>query len=541
MEEQRIKTTGDGVLKGTAIIGMAGIVVKILGAIFRIPLTNWVGSVGMSYYQVAYNIYNAFILMAIAGFPVAISRLVSENLARKQNENAQKIFRVATALMGIIGGLSAGVCFFGADFLATKVGNPPAAMALRSIAPALFFVPILSAFRGFFQGRRNMRPTALSEIIEQLFRVIVGFILARVFLSKGLPETAAGASFGATVGSIIALCFMLMVFWLYRNILRREKIVGKEYLEDTKSIAKKILFIAVPIIIGAEIMPIMYTIDMSIIMRRLQATGWTQEESKYLYGLMSGYCNSLIAMPEFLIQAIAISMVPSIAFARAKGARREMEHNISIGYKLTTLIAFPCMIGLLVLSKPILLLLFPSKASEALDAVPTFMILTISIVTIALYETSTGALQAIGKQVIPVRNVAVGALAKIILTFVLVGIRGINVKGAAISSVVAFFIAFILNELAVKKHTGFEINFMEVYIKPFIAAAVMGAFAFGGYKLLALLMGNSLATCFGILIGVIVYAVLVVTMKIATPDEIAEIPYGHKLNRLISKFAKNWA
>ena len=541
MEEKRIKSTGDGVLKGTAIIGIAGIIVKILGAIFRIPLTNWVGSVGMSYYQVAYNIYNAFILMAIAGFPVAISRLVSENLAKKQNENAQKIFKVATALMGIIGGISAGICFFGADLLAGWVKNPPAALALRTIAPALFFVPIVSAFRGFFQGRRNMRPTALSEIIEQLFRVIVGFMLARMFLSKGLPETAAGASFGATIGSFVALGFMLMIFWLYKGILKREKLVGKEYLEDTKTIAKKILFIAVPIIIGAEIMPIMYTIDMSIIMRRLQATGWTQDESKYLYGLMSGYCNSLIAMPEFLIQAIAISMVPSIAYARAQGSKKEMEHNISIGYKLTTLIAFPCMIGLFVLSKPILMLLFPSKIEEAMDAVPTFMILTVSIVTIALYETSTGTLQAIGKQVIPVKNVAIGALAKIILTFILVGIKSINVMGAAISSVVAFFIAFILNEIAVKRHTGFEVSFMEVYIKPFIASVIMGVAAFGGYKLIALLIGSKIATCFGILIGVIVYSALVVGLRIATAEEIAEIPYGYKLNKLISKFVKSWA
>ena len=538
-EQKNTSTSGGGnVLKGTVIIGVAGILVKILGAIFRIPLTNWVGSIGMSYYQVAYNIYNAFILMSIAGFPVAISKLVSENIAKKQYGNAHKIYKVAVGLMAIIGGVSAGICFFGADYLATRFGNPSAALALRSISPALLFVPIVSSFRGFFQGRQNMSPTALSEIVEQLFRVITGFILARVFLSVGLPETAAGASFGATIGSIVALLFMVFVYYLHRGIIAKEIAGGRDFYEDTKTIAKKILFIAVPIIIGAEVMPIMYTIDMGIIMRRLQATGWTEEESKYLYGLMSGYCNSLIAMPEFLIQAIAISMVPAISHATAMGSKKDVESSIGVGYKLTTLIAFPCMIGMMVLSKPILSLLFRSKVDEAMDAIPTFMVLTLSIVTIALYETSTGTLQAIGKQVVPVRNVALSAVVKIILTFILVGIPSVNVVGAAISSVVAFFIAFILNEISVKKYTGVSINVKEIYIKPGICSLVMGALAFASYKLLSLVIGSNLAVCIGILVGVISYAIMVVTIRAANPEEIAAIPYGHKLNKLISKFTK---
>lgn len=533
-----ISTSGGNVLKGTVIIGMAGIVVKILGAIFKIPLTNWVGSEGMSYYQVAYNIYNAFIIMAIAGFPVAISKLVSENIAKKRFSNAERIFRVAIGIVGVIGGLSAGICFFGGDLLAARMGNPLAALALRAISPALFFVPIVSAFRGFFQGRQNMRPTALSEIIEQLFRVIVGFILARVFLSKGLPETAAGASFGATVGSIIALVFMIIVFLLHKDILAREKRAGDEYLEDVRSIAKKILVIAIPIIIGAEIMPIMYLIDTGLIMNRLQQTGWTEDESKYLYGLMSGYCNSLIAMPEFLIQAIAISMVPAISSANAIGDKKSVEGSIGVGYKLTPLIAFPCMVGLIVMCKPIFTLLFPLKIDEAMDAVPLFIILTASIVTIALYETSTGTLQAIGKQVIPVRNVVIGAVIKIALTFILVGIHGINVKGAAISSVVAFFVAFVLNEIAVKKYTGIKIKAMDVYIKPFAASAIMGIVVFAAYKLLSMILGNTISTGLSILIGVITYGIIVVVIRIATPSEIAAIPYGHKLNGFISKFTR---
>ena len=456
----------NGIVKGAAIIGAAGIVVKLLGAVFKIPLTNWMGSVGMSYYQIAYVIYSVLIVLSTAGFPVAISKLVSENNAKKQFANSGKVLKTSLGIMTFLGGVSAAICFFGANAYANYVENPMAAQAIRAIAPALLFVPLLSSFRGFFQGRRNMTPTALSEIIEQLTRVIVGFALTRIFLKSGLPAAAAGASFGASAGSLMAMAFMILVYSMFKSRLQIENSRGSDYIEDTKVIIRKILTIAIPIIVGAEIIPIMYSIDATVIMKRLVATGWSQEESTYLYGLMAGYCNSLINMPEFLIQAIAISIVPAISHASARGDYENVDKNIGTGYKLTTLIAFPSMIGLLVLARPILKLLYPAQIDEAMDAVPTFIVMTFSIVTLALYETSTGALQAIGKQIIPLRNVAICALIKIVLTYIFVGIKSINVVGAAASSVIAYLIAFALNEVAVKKYTGARTDIMGTFIKP---------------------------------------------------------------------------
>ena len=536
---ERIKTSGN-VVKGAAIIGAAGIGVKVLGAIFRIPLTNWMGSVGMSYYQIAYIIYSVLIVLSTAGFPVAISKLVSENIAKGQYQNSRKVLKTAIGIMAVLGGISAAICFFGAQAYADYVNNPPAAQAIRAIAPALLFVPILSSFRGFFQGRQNMNPTALSEIMEQLTRVIVGFALTLFLLKKGLPQAAAGASFGATAGSFVAMLFMVLVFVMHKGVIEKEIRAGREYIEDTIVIIKKILLIAVPIIIGAEIIPIMYSIDATVIMRRLNATGWSQEESKYLYGLMAGYCNSLANMPEFLIQAIAISIVPAISHARARDDKEDVKRGIVMGYKLTTLIAFPCMIGLMFLCKPIFQLLYPLKVDEAMDAIPTFIMMTFSIVTLALYETSTGVLQAIGKQMIPLRNVAICAVIKIALTFILVGIKSINVVGAAASSVIAYLIAFILNEMAVKKHTGTRVNIMSIYVKPLIASLVMGAFAYGAYRGVAIIAGMKLAAVIGILVGVFVYAIMVIVIRVAEPEDIAEMPKGEKLNSLIRKFVKNW-
>ncbi len=537
--DQQIRSSGN-VVKGAAIIGIAGVFVKILGAIFKIPLTNWMGSVGISYYTLAYVIYAVLLVLSTAGFPVAISKLVSENNAKGQYLNAKKVLKTSLGMMMFLGGVSAAICYFGANAYANYVENPLAAQAIKSIAPALLFVPLLSSFRGFFQGRQNMNPTAISEIIEQSIRVIVGFALTRILLTRGLPEAAAGASFGASAGSFAAMIFMIIVFVMYRSRLNREILSGSEFVEDTVTIVKKVLAIAIPIIIGAEIIPIMYTIDATVIMKRLVATGWSQDEAKYLYGLMGGYCNSLVNMPEFLIQAIAISIVPAIAHASARKDMEDVDRCITTGYKLTTIIAFPCMIGLLVLCKPILSLLYSAQVEEAMEAIPTFIVMTFSIVTLALYETSTGALQAIGKQVIPLKHVAICAVIKVILTFLFVGIKSVNIVGAAASSVVAYLFAFVLNERAVIKYTGAKMDLMSIYIKPVIASLVMGVCAFGSYKGLEIIIGSKLAVCIAILVGVISYGIMVIAIKVATPEDISEMPKGEKLNGIIRKVIKNW-
>ena len=191
----------------------AGIVVKLVGAFFRIPLTNWIGQLGMSYYQVAYLIYSALLVMATAGFPVAISRIVSENNAQGKYRNSHKVFKVSITITGSLGVILSLTCYFGAEALTTRIGNPNATLAVQSMALALFFVPLLSAIRGFFQGRQNMKPTAISEIVEQLVRVVVGLILAKSFLGSGLPQSAAGAAFGASVGAGASLALMILIYF----------------------------------------------------------------------------------------------------------------------------------------------------------------------------------------------------------------------------------------------------------------------------------------------------------------------------------------
>lgn len=535
---------GNKFIKGAAVLAMAGIMIKVLGAVFRIPLTDWIGATGMSYYGVAYTIYGALVVLATAGIPVAISRLVSENIAVKQYKNAHKTFRVATLMLFCVGLISFAVCFFGGDFIAGLVKNPQAGMALKAISPALLFVPLFSAFRGYFNGRQNMNPTAISEITEQLVRCIVGLYLAYALYKTSLVKAAAGASFGASAGSIAGLLVIFIIFLLNKKTIDHKIEVHDQTVESGKSIARKIVVIAIPIIIGCEIMPIMTLIDTSIIMRVLQNTGWTLAESKYLYGLLSGFCNALIAFPQIFTQAVAVSLVPAISAHFKLKEMDKVNDTIALGYRTTMIMAFPCAFGIFVLAEPILKLLYFAQPQGCHDAAPTLMIMAISVIFLATMQTSTSVLQSIGKQMIPVRNLAIGCVGKVVITYILVGIPALNIKGAAIGTMFAYFVAMVLNGYCVKKYTGIKYNYMLTYLRPASAALVMAICAFGIYKgLFGLLSGghsaiavSGISTIVAILAAMVIYAVMIFVVKAITLEEMETMPGGTKLAKIARKF-----
>lgn len=526
-------------IKGAAILGIAGVIIKVMGAVFRIPLTNWIGDTGMSYYGFAYAIYGALLVLSTAGIPVAISRMVSERIAVGEYKNAHKVFKVATGLLFAIGLLSFAVCYFGGEWITTKFGNPEAAFAVKAISPALLFVPLFSAFRGYFQGRQNMNPTAISEITEQLVRVIFGLFLAYKLLDIGLKEAAAGASFGASAGSIAGLGIIVLIYFANRRTIHRKINLNSQQVEETATILRKIVTIAVPIIIGSEIMPIMNLLDTGIIMTRLQATGWSLEEAKSMYGLLSGFCSPLIAFPQIFTQAVAVSLVPAIAATYKVKNMEVVQENIRLGYRVTMIMAFPCAFGILALAEPIMLFMYPAQEASAIAAVPILQIMAISVIFLAITQTSVGVLQSIGKQNLPVIHLAIGCIGKVILTFVLVGIPAINVKGAAIGTLVAYIVAQVLNNRSVKAYTGTKFNFDLTYVRPCIASAVMGVCAFAAHKLMVGFLGNSISTLLAIMIGVIVYAVLIFSVKAITIEEVeVSMPGGTKIAKILRKFVK---
>ena len=536
-EEKTTNLSSKTMVKGAAIISAAGIVVKIIGAFFRIPLTNWIGELGMSYYQVAYNIYSALLIMATAGFPVALSRMVSEDMALGRNRNAHKVFKVFLVLMTCIGALLALICFFGADMLTAYIGNPLATKAVKAIAPAILLATLLSAYRGYFQGRQNMNPTALTNILEQVVRVIIGLSLTGLFIKKGLDSAAAGAAFGATAGSAAGLALIVFIYILHKNVIHKKLRVGDQVCDDTAKIVKRIFIIAIPIMLGAEVLPLTNSVDMVIVLRRLQATGWTEVEAQSLYAIVSAFCSTLIGLPQIFISSIAISIVPAIARAVTKGNAIDTEENISLGYRLTMFIAAPCAFGMFFLARPILYLMYPMRLEGAETAVHPLMILAISIIFLAVYNTSTGILQAVNKQWKPVIYLLIGVLLKIVIAYITVGIKSINIKGTCAGTIIAFAVAAYLNTLEVEKTTGFKTDYRAL-IKPIIASVVMGLSAFGIQKLLALAISGRIATVLAVLSGVVIYMIITILFRVITPQDMRMLPKGEKINSLIGRFIK---
>lgn len=537
-------------MRGAVILGGAGIVVKILGAFFRIPLGNWIAADGMAYYQTVYPIYNLLLTVATAGIPVAISRMVSERISYNNYWGANRVFKVALYIMVVLGAVLFSLSFFMADSIIGLIkGMDDAVYAMRAIAPALLFVPIMASFRGYFQGMQNMRPTAISQIFEQFFRVVVGLILAYVFVfvivspdSKAFA--AAGATFGATAGSFMGLVTVFLIYMLLKSTKSHKKEMRESHKEfghnpeSASYIIKQVFIIAIPITLGAAIMPIMQSIDSVLVINRLTSTGWEILEAKSLYGQLTGYAASLVNMPQVITQAIAISLVPTISTAFTLKDNEFMQHNVQLGVRTAVIIGFPCTVGLLVLAEPIMLLLYPMQKADAVSAANALIVLSLGVIFLALVQTLTSILQGVGKQNVPAINLLIGAVVKLILTYTLTGIPFLNVRGAAIGTVAAYAVATILNFIAVKKYTGTKFDISTIFIRPLISVTVMGGVALGVYTLCSMIAGNSISALISVGTAGIAYIILLFVTGSITEEELAEFPKGDKLVSIYRKVAK---
>ena len=286
-------------VKSAAILGIAGFMVKILGAVYRIPLTNLIGTEGIGYYQPAYNIYNLLLVISLSGFPTAIAKLVSEKRAMNNFEGAYQVYKVSRWGLFLIGLVSSIFVFLFAKQLVTLLGYPGAYYSMIALVPALFAVPLLSSYRGFFQGNQNMMPIALSQIIEQVFRVTIGYYLAYTFVNVGLAEAAAGATFGASIGGAAALVLIAAMFFASRKNIKREiEESTHNETESSRIIVNKLLYIAIPITIGASIAPLMGLVDSYFVSSRLAAIGYSEAQIADMFGELSGTAQTLINFPQ---------------------------------------------------------------------------------------------------------------------------------------------------------------------------------------------------------------------------------------------------
>ena len=533
VENKEGKQTSALLMKGATILVIAGIVSKIFGAIFRIPLTNMIGAEGQAYYSAAYAVYNLLFVIATAGFPVAISRMVSSRIAEGDFINAHKSYKLAMKVSWALGIISFIVMFFGAGAIAAAYKNPGAEASMKAISVALLFTPVVASMRGYYQGRQNMKPTGITEVVEQMMRVAVGLTLAYMFYKTNLQYAAAGATFGASAGIIAALAAMAVIY--ARDKDSRSKLLEGSIVKDEtdKKRLKELFAFLIPITIGASVMPIMFNIDAGIIVRRLLATGWDPVMAKKLYGLMGGFCDPLINLPNIFIDAICISLMPAVTTAFTLNNKKDLDDHIKTGLKTMMIITYPCAIGLIVLAKPILTMLYYRKYDEALLAVPALQILALSIITLSIMRTLQSCLQGIGKMMLPVYNLFIGAIVKAISSYILLGIPAVNINGAAIGSVLAYVTAGILNFRALKKYTDVSLDMKSIFVRPLIAALVMGAAAIASYKLLYLITSsNAVSTLASVMFAAAVYFVSAFLTGAVTKDEIELIPKGDLIYRL---------
>ena len=552
---------------GAAILAGTGIVVKILGAVFRIPLGNLIGDEGMGYYNTVYPVYTLLIVIATTGIPIAVSRLVAEHYVDKDPAGANRVFKVALVLVAAIGVCFFSVLYFRAEEITSRVKDLSAAVyAMQAIAPAMVFVPIMAVFRGYFQGMQNMKPTALSQLTEQAFRVVVGLSLAYFLIAQGKEFAAAGGTFGATAGAVAGLVTLLILYSRMREgktyRVRREEARlarGDEGQVPTGVIIKKIAIIAVPITVGAAIMPIMYNIDLWLVPERLSFAGFDPVEVRSMYGQLTGFAEPLTNLPKVLTQAIAISMVPTIVRAWKEKDKDFLRYNVSLGLRFALIIGLPCTVGLMILAEPVMHLLYPMQPEAAAGAAQALFIFAIGIVFLSSIDAMTSALQGVGKQMVAFVNIAIGAGCKLVITYALTGLPAVNIKGAAIGTVAAYAIATALNYRAVRIYTGTRFDPGLTFARPLISALAMGGAAAAVYysiygaignsadslaelasaqlhrELTAATASNAVATVAAILVAIIVYIAMLFATRSIKPDELKLLPKGERIYRMYRK------
>ena len=522
-------------LRGAAVLGAAGIIVKILGAFFRIPLGNIIGSQGMGYYQVAYNVFNFLLAFTAAGFPTAIAKLVSEKRAKGNFEGAHKIFKTAFFLLLILGATASIIIVFLTPFLAkTLFKSPHAYYAILALSPTIFVVALLVSFRGYFQGMNNMNPTAISQIAEQVARVSIGLFLA-VFLLRyyNIKLAAAGGVLGALAGATMGLITIVFVYKRKaRNLLAQNDTIATYAEETTTYIIKNLVKMVFPISVGAAVIPVINMVDTFIVLRRLQYIGFTYAEANSLFGQLQGMAMTLINLPQVLTIALGVSLVPVVSEAVIKNDWESVRHDTKMALKMAILIGLPASVGLAILATPIMTLLFPREPSSIGQIL---FVLSPAVFFLAQLQALNGILQGLGKPHLPVRNLIIGATFKVIITYILTGIITLNVKGAAIGTVVAYLIAFLLNYFSVKKETKSKIIYWKIVLKPLLATSVMGVAIFIIYSNLLQVTGNTKATLISIISGILVYTTMLLITKALAKEDLEQFPGGSRLLELIER------
>lgn len=531
-------------LAGAAILGAAGLICKVIGAVYRIPLSNYIlHKEGIAYYQIAYPVYTALLVISSAGLPTAISRMVAQRVQQGRERDALSVFRWSLILLVAIGALTSAVMALLCRPIAGALGNEGAAMALLAISPALMLVAVMSAYRGYFQGMQNMTPTAVSQIIEQVGKLAAGFPLAAYMMRYGPEYGAAGALLGVSISEGLALLYVIFCKLRRGGEIRRRlrwadgraRVTG-DGRESGSHILRSMVALAVPITIGASIMPLVGMTDTMIVINRLQDIGYAKEAATNLYGLLTGNVNTIVNMPQVLTMALSMALVPAITAHMTVRNYRAMRATVAQGMKLAWMVGLPCFIGLFMLAKPVMRLLYSNYSAQDLNTMSSLLrIMSVAILFLSVVQTTTGILQGLGRIIVPVLTLAIGAALKVVINYALVGLPALNIYGAPIGTIVCYAVAAILNMFMICYITRTRFSFGDTIGKPAVAALTM-AFV------LAILMvalpqyaDSRLFALLGVAVGAAVYAFMLVLTGAVTPADMKIVPGGARISALMRR------
>ena len=546
-ESHKQKKRKDDFLMQGAILAIAGVITKIIGVVYRIPLTNILGDEGMGFYGYAFEVYALALLLSSLSLPTVVSKLVSARMAMRQRRNAFRVFVCSLVFSLVVGAVFALIIFFGADLISTHIMESPlSAYALKVLAPGLFIVSVLGVLRGYFQGLGTMVPTAVSQVIEQIVNAVISLAGASILFGIGIKAAekqnndlmgpaygAAGGTLGTIAGALSALFFLLFAFFVYRGVIRRQLRTDRTRRQESYSRILKILLITlVPIIFSTAIYNINQLLDMTIFNKIMAAQGYSEEKYMALLGIYSGKYNTLLSVPLAMANGLAASIIPSLTGAVARNDRPQIHSKINQSVRFTMLIAIPCFVGFVVLASPIMVLLFgDSSRTPAL-------LLAVGSITLVFYCLSTvtnSVLQGLDKISVPAKNAGISLVVHIISLLIMLIVFKWNIYALVGSNIVFALCMCILNIRAIHKANGHRQEMEKTFVKPLLAAVIMGVVTYAVHLVLDLLIGGRIPTILSILAAVAVYAVSILKLGALSPEDIRDLPQGRKILRICRK------
>ncbi len=530
-------------VEGAIILMIANLLVKVFGAIFKIPLTNIIGVEAMAYFNSAYGFYVIFYMISTAGLPVAVSKMVSSAEARENRRESELIFRIAYTLFFVFGLIGMIVMVVFASAYADYVKLDGLEWAIFAISPTLFFICLTSAYRGYFQGHKNMSPTAISQISEAIGKLVIGLVAAFWASRQGYePHTvAAFALIGVTVGALVST----VILRIYKKISAVQPNSNPASVPSAKTLLKRLVIIAIPITLSATIMSLTNTIDTTFMVKRLIDAGYLKNEATKIMGSYTSMAVPLFNLPPNLVYPFAISIIPALTSTFVEGNEKESRSIMDSTFRIASIISLPCAFGLSVFSSPIISLLYSENELIRDGAVqltsfsvasPLLSVLAISIFFVSMISVTNSILQSYGFELKTIYSTGFGIVAKLILTYVLIGNEKVGMFGAPLSTLICYFIIMLTNFYFVVKYTGYFPSVRKIFIKPMLSAVIS---VFVGWGLHTYILGEYLhgfSAIISIGICALMYFVLLFAFKGVEKTDIALLPRGEKITKILLKF-----